>query len=83
MKKSPCKILFLTILACGLGVAIRAQDVTAAQKPEAVTKAPVANPLYAAWKGQEGKTVVFNRTGSMSGGICHHSHSSDKEIFSA
>jgi hypothetical protein len=27
-----------------------------------------ANPLYAAWKGQEGKTVTFNRTESISGG---------------
>jgi hypothetical protein len=28
----------------------------------------VANPLYAAWKGQEGKTAAFNRTERISGG---------------
>lgn len=41
------------------------------EKMQIVAKEPavaVANPLYAAWKGQEGKTVTFNRTESMSGG---------------
>jgi hypothetical protein len=37
-------------------------------KIQIVAKEPVANPLYAAWKGQDGKTVTFNRTESISGG---------------
>ena len=37
-------------------------------KMRIVAKEPVANPLYAAWKGQEGKTATFNRTESISGG---------------
>lgn len=37
-------------------------------KIQIVAKEPAANPLYATWKGQEGKTVTFNRTESISGG---------------
>ena len=40
-------------------------------KLQIVAKEPavaLANPLYAAWKGMEGRAVTFNRTESMSGG---------------
>ncbi len=33
-----------------------------------VAKEALANPLYAAWKGQEEKTATFNRTEQISGG---------------
>jgi hypothetical protein len=67
-KMSAFRKIFLTIIACCLGVALQAQDAVAPQKPAAVAKAPVTNPLYEAWRGLEGKTIAFNRTESLGGG---------------
>jgi hypothetical protein len=39
----------------------------------------VANPLYLAWKGQEGKTVIFNRAESISGGASMPGGGSSRE----
>jgi hypothetical protein len=46
------------------GVEKQMAQMTAAK----TTAALVANPLYQAWKGQEGKTVTFSRTESINGG---------------
>jgi hypothetical protein len=43
------------------------EGVAGAAEATKVGKA-VANPLYSAWKGQEGKTVTFNRSLQISGG---------------
>ena len=59
MNKTNLQISFLTALVCALAPALRAQD---------ATPVPEANPLYSAWKGQEGRTATFNRTESRSGG---------------
>jgi hypothetical protein len=61
MKRTCFRILSFTALLCVLGPALAAQNAA-----PAATAAP--NPLYAAWKGQEGKTVTFNRTERISGG---------------
>src|SRR5208283_5135255 len=37
-------------------------------KLKIVAKEALANPLYAAWKGQEGKTATFTRAETISGG---------------
>jgi len=58
MKKTPCAISFYFAFACAL----------AAQNAAPAATAAAPNPLYAAWKGQEGKTVTFNRTERISGG---------------
>ena len=51
-----------------MGIALRAQNDAATLKPEAGAALTVVNPLYAPWKGQEGRAVTFNRTESISGG---------------
>jgi hypothetical protein len=59
MRKTNSQISSLTALVCALAVGLRAQNAAPAAQ---------ANPLYAAWKGQDGRTVTFNRTERMSGG---------------
>jgi hypothetical protein len=61
MNKARCGIAFLIPLL-SLAVTLRAQNAAPAAAPT------VANPLYTAWKGQQGKTVTFNRAESISGG---------------
>ena len=61
MSKTHCGTLFLIALL-SVGVTLRAQNTAPAAAQT------VANPLYSAWKGQQGKTVTFNRTESISGG---------------
>lgn len=62
MKRTNCGAALLTILFCALDTVVRAQNAAPAAAQTA------ANPLYSAWKGQEGKTVTFSRTESISGG---------------
>jgi hypothetical protein len=62
MKKTRSPISFFTALACAMPLSLAAQNAA----PTATAAA--ANPLYAPWKGQEGRTVTFTRTERISGG---------------
>jgi hypothetical protein len=59
-------VLFAAIAVAASGAPLTAGD-TASPQPVKFQKV-AANPLYLAWKGQEGKKVTFNRTERISGG---------------
>jgi RNA polymerase sigma factor (sigma-70 family) len=64
----------LALLVAGGAATLAISQTGGGEKPMAqktaskTTASSVANPLYLAWKGQEGKTITFNRTESISGG---------------